>query len=150
MPRTKRYGSPIQDLHAPNWAPLPPTNSRDLPMADNYRTKRSWNDMEREQVDNPRGIPLTDRELDNFDVWDQKQEAVEGQEPEDFNLKGDTKDELDEAQEQLKLDMILMLEQEGKAEAEDESNRLFERSKEAAAVLTEGALVKSTVQNYKR
>jgi hypothetical protein len=106
--------------------------------------------MEREQVDNPQGIPLTNHELDNFDVWDQKQEAVEGQEPEDFNLKGDTKDELDEAQEQLKLDMILMLEQEGKAEAEDESNRLFERSKEAAAVLTEGALVKSTVQNYKR
>jgi hypothetical protein len=47
-------------------------------MADNYRTKRSWNDMEREQVDNPRGIPLTDRELDNFDVCDQKQEVVEG------------------------------------------------------------------------
>jgi hypothetical protein len=46
--------------------------------------------------------------------------------------------------------MILMLEQEGKAEAEDESNRLFERSKEAAVVLTEGALVKSIVQNYKR
>jgi len=44
--------------------------------------------------------------------------------------------------------MILILEQEGKEE--DESNRLFERSKEAAAVLTEGALVKSTVQNYKK
>jgi len=35
-----------------------------------------------------------------------------------------------------------MLEQEGK---EDESDRLFERSKEAAVVLTEGALVKSIV-----
>ena len=53
--------------------------------------------MEREQVNNPQGIPLTDREVDSLEVWDQKQEAVEGQEPEDFNLKGDTNDELDEA-----------------------------------------------------
>ena len=123
-------------------------NPQDLLIADNYRTKRSWNNIEREQVNNPQGIPLTNREVDSFEVQDQKQEVVEGQEPEDFNLKGDTNNELNEAQEQLKLDMILILEQEGKEE--DESNRLFERSKEAAAVLTEGALVKSTVQNYKK
>ena len=102
--------------------------------------------MEREQLASLK-IPMTDREVDPFEAWDQKQEAVEGQEPDDFNLKGDTRDELDEAQEQLKLDMLLMLEKE---EGEDESDRLFEQSKEAAAVLTEGALVKSTVQNYKR
>jgi len=37
--------------------------------------------------------------VDSLEVWDQKQEVVEGQELEDFNLKGDINDELDEAQE---------------------------------------------------
>ena len=55
--------------------------------------------MEREQVNNPQGIPLTNREVDSLEVWDQKQEVVEGQELEDFNLKGDINNELNKAYE---------------------------------------------------
>jgi hypothetical protein len=61
-------------------------------------------------------------------------------------LKGNVKDELDEAQEQLKLDMRRLLEVGGLLKDEEEkermeSNKMFEKSKEAAALLSKGALV---------
>jgi hypothetical protein len=94
--------------------------------------------------------------LEDFDQAEQQREALEdAQEGYDPMLKGDAKDELDEAQEQLKLDMRRLLEVGGLLKDEEEkermeSDKMFEKSKEAAALLSEGALVQSTVRTYKQ
>ena len=94
--------------------------------------------------------------LQEFDQAEKDREAQEdAEEGYDSMLKGDTRDELDEAKEQLKLDVMLCAEEEKllkdkKQEVKTESDKMFEASKEAAALLSEGALVQSTVKTYKQ
>ncbi len=87
----------VQNLPRPTiGAPLPP-NYHDLPLPGNYRTHRSWNDIKREQLANPKRILMMDSEVDALKAFDQAERDREAQDGDDYNLKGDTEDELNEA-----------------------------------------------------
>lgn len=157
---SNRSPSPLVFLltRIPSGTPSPPlpftarSNWRDLPVPGNYRTKRTWNDMEQEQLADLAKIPLTDEHLDSLSDFDQWSARLKAEGEGDTLTKEDTLEELWDAHDQLKADLAQIEREEEKLKKlkESEADEDFKSMQEQAAKLTEGALTKGTVDTYKR